>query len=356
MKRILCLIDSLSSGGAQRQMSVLAPLLKDKGFSVKVITYYDIPFYLPHLQDYGIDYEYISCGRGLVKRLWRIGRSIKRFRPDVLISYLDTPNLLACFLHIMNRRQWKLIVSERNTTQKITIRERVKFHIYRFADCIVSNSYSQRDFIEKNFPQNAEKCYVITNCVDTESFIPKTIDTSHEQLRIIGVGRIIKQKNIPMLINAVRIIHEQGKTVYVDWYGTSLGAYAECKQLIKRFRLEDFFEFHDSCNDIIEKYQKSDLFVLPSAFEGFPNVLCEAMACGLPVIATNVCDNGRIVRHNENGYLIPPDDSRQLAERIIQFMSLPLEKREEMGAKSRDIAVHQFSRDSFVSKYIELFD
>ena len=354
MKRVLCLIDSLASGGAQRQMSVLAPLLKKEGFEVKVIAYYDIPFYLPQLLNGGVNYEHISCGRGIGDRIRKIGKAIRLFKPDVVISYLDTPNILVCILHLLNRNRWKLIVSERNTTQKLTMRERVKFFLYRYADCIVPNSYSQRDFIVKNYPQYTDKCHVITNTVDTESFIPKKTKLSSDFLRIIGVGRISKQKNIPMLINAVKIVIGLGEKIQVDWYGSSFDTYEECNRLIAQYKLDHYFAFHEPCNNIIKKYQESDLFVLPSIYEGFPNVLCEAMSCGLPVIVTNVCDNGRIVQHNENGYLVASGDEIQLADKIMQFLNLSLEQRAGMGEKSRSIAIDLFSKESFVNQYIKL--
>ena len=353
-KRILCLIDSLASGGAQRQIVGLAALLKRKGYEVIIVTYHNIPFYLPQLQENGVNHEYVSCRRGLVERLYKIGHAIKQFAPNVVISYLDTPNILACLLHITNRKKWKLIVSERNTTQRITLKEHIKFSLYRFADYIVPNSYSQVDFISKHYPQYSGKCRVITNFVDTDAFNLTENQERHDVLRIIGVGRILAQKNIPILIKALNIVRKQGKLARVDWYGTKFDTYEECMNLIRQFNLEDSFEFHESCNDIIPKYQESDLFVLPSIYEGFPNVLCEAMSCGLPVIATDVCDNGRIVRHEENGYLIPSGNVEQLAKRILQFMELSKENRITMSEKSREIAVEMFSQNVFIKKYIKL--
>ena len=356
MKRVLCLIDSLASGGAQRQMCILAPMLKKEGYEVKVITYYDIPFYLPQLMNSGVDYENVGSGRGIVSRIRKIGKAINRFKPDVVISYLDTPNILACLLHISVKQKWKLIVSERNTTQALTFKERVKFALYRFADCIVPNSYSQGDFLIKYYPRFNKRCHVITNSVDTELFIPSELRIDRDELHIIGVGRILKQKNIPMLIKAARAILDQGRLLHVDWFGSRFDSFDECIQLIKQFKLEDVFEFHEPCYNIIEKYQESDLFVLPSIYEGFPNVLCEAMSCGLPVIATDVCDNGRIVRQNENGFLVPSCGLEQLVERIMQFIEMPLEQRSAMGEKSRKIALELFSRESFVKQYVKLID
>lgn len=355
MKKVLCLIDSLASGGAQRQMVGLAQLLKQKGYEVKVVTYYDIPFYLQQLQETNVDYEYVPCRAGVLDRLRRIGRTIKRFEPDTVISYLDTPNILACLLHITNKRRWRLIVSERNTTQRLLLRDRFKFALYRFADYIVSNSFSQGDVIANHFPQLIKKSQVITNFVDTDVFCPG-IKTDSKVLRIIGVGRILKQKNIPMLIEAVNNVYHINQQLRVDWYGQKFDSYEKCMQLIKQYGLENIFAFHDACSNIIVKYQESDLFVLPSIYEGFPNVLCEAMSCGLPVIATDVCDNGRIVRHEKNGYLIPSGDANQLGERLLQFMKLSVEQRNVMGETSRDIAVELFSRKTFVKEYIKLLD
>lgn len=355
-KKILCLIDSLASGGAQRQMVGLASLLKGEGYDVKVVTYFDMPFYLSQLQESGVDYEYVTCSTGLVDRLQKIGRAIKQYRPDVVVSYLDTPNILACLLHIANKNKWKLIVSERNTTQILSRRERIKFALYRFADAIVPNSFSQGDFIAKHYPQYVDKCHVITNFVDTEVFSPKTKETDSDVLRVIGVGRVLKQKNIPILIGAVNDIRKNGCNVRVDWYGEKFDTYDECMRLINQYGLEGVFEFHEPCNNIIEKYRESDLFVLPSIYEGFPNVLCEAMSCGLPVIATDVCDNGRIAQHEENGYLIPSGDTKGLSDRLLQFIKLSPIQRKAMGDKSRGIAVGLFSKESFVKEYIKLFE
>lgn len=355
-KRILCLIDSLASGGAQRQMVGLAQLLKREGYGVKVLTYYDIPFYFQQLQDNGVDFEYVSCGTGLIERLRKIGRAIKRYEPEVVISYLDTPNILACLLHIANKKHWKLIVSERNTTQSLSLRERVKFALYRFADYIVPNSYSQREIMAKHYLQYKDKCHVITNFVDTEVFCPASTKTENNVLRIIGVGRVLKQKNIPMLIEAMDALHARDNRVHVDWYGGKFDGYDECMRLIDQYKLEDFFAFHEAVGNIIEKYQESSIFVLPSIYEGFPNVLCEAMSCGLPVIATDVCDNGRIVQHEKNGYLVPSGDASQLANRLLQFMELSSEQRNAMAVKSREIAVKMFSKETFIKNYIKLIE
>lgn len=352
-KRILCLIDSLGPGGAQRQMVGLAISLKQRKYEVKVATYYDIPFYLHFLQENAVEYEKITCGKGIIDRLSSVNGIIRKFKPDVVISYLDTPNILSCLLHL-GKKDWKLIVSERNTTQKLSKRERIKFTLYRFADWIVPNSYSQAKFIEKKYPHFVDKCYTITNFVDTDRFRPADEKYEADVLRIIGVGRVLKQKNIPMLIEAVNMLHKQGHKLQVQWYGDKFESYDECIGLIEQYQLQKVFLFQEANSNIIEKYQESDLFILPSIYEGFPNVLCEAMACGLPVIATDVCDNGRIVKDGKNGYLVSSGDVLSLVERIRQFINLSYVQKREMSNNSRAIAVELFSMETFVENYTKL--
>lgn len=355
MKRILCLIDSLASGGAQRQLVGLAALLHKKGYKVKVITYYNLAFYLSSLNENQIDYEFISCGRGLMSRLIKINKAIKSFSPDVVISYLDTPNILTCILKLC-RPKWKLIVSERNTTQTLNARDKIKFFLYKHADSIVPNSYSQDEFISANFPHLKEKCTVITNFVDTKIFCPVENKEEGDVVRIIGVGRVIHQKNIPILIEALKIVHEKGYNVRVDWYGNRFEAYDECVNLITQYSLANRFEFHDPFNPIVNKYHESDIFVLPSFYEGFPNVLCEAMACGLISIASDVCDNGRIIKDGDSGFLFPSGDANKLAECIQKVLELSKEQLWTMSETSRSRAVKMFSEETFFRKYISLIE
>lgn len=356
MKRILCVVDSLSSGGAQRQMVGLATFLKENKYVVKVVTYYDLPFYKTILDESEVENEVLNCGVGPFSRLFKLGIAIKKFEPDVVISFLNTPNILTCILKVIQRR-WKLIVSERNTTQELSLGERAKFYLYRFADAIVSNSYSQEDFICTHYPKLARKSTVITNFVDTNMFSPSNSRNINDQLRIIGVGRIAPQKNIPILIEAVRSVVESGYKVRVDWYGKKFEAcYEECMKMIELYGLKEIFRFHEPFNPIVEKYRDSDLFVLPSIYEGFPNVLCEAISCGLPVVASDVCDNGRIVHNGKNGFLFPSGDIERLRDCILSFYMMNQEDREVISAENREYATQNFSATSFVRKYIHLIE
>lgn len=335
-------------------MAGLATLLHERGYDVKVVTYYDVSFYQSYIEQEKIEFECLNSGRNFIKRIFGVVAVIKRFKPDIVISYLDTPNIIACTCKLFIG-SWKLIVSERSLTQKVSVRERVKFLLYRNADFIVSNSYSQNNYIIEHYPELSSKCRVVTNFVDTEHFSPPIEKISNNLIKLIGVGRINDEKNIPLLIKAISIVNEKGYRVKVDWYGKKYPIYELCSNLIKNLNIEDSFKFHEPSLEIIKEYQASDVFVLTSFYEGFSNVICEAMSCGLPIIASDVSDNSVLVKDGINGFVFPSNDKDKLADCIIRYLNLSNEQKEIMGKKSRERALSLFSSVSFVEKYIQLF-
>lgn len=358
MKKILCFIDSLSSGGAQRQLVGLAIMLKNHRYDVKVITYHDIPFYRKELEENDVCYENIGTAKFAIKRIYNISKAIKKYNPDIVISYLDVPNIIACLCKLF-RGHWKLIVSERNTTQKLTCRERIKFYLYRFADIIVANSFSQKNFIVTHYQNYTFKITTITNFTDTERFHPDK-HVNHNttgNIEIIGVGRVSEQKNILSFVQALKIVKKKGYAFHVNWYGAKFPEYYQsCINEIKSCGLEDEFTFVSACSNIEDKYREADVFCLPSIYEGFPNVLCEAMSCGLPVLCSNVCDNPMIVVEHNNALLFNPLDVNDIADKIIQFIKLNDEEKVKWGQSSRKLALDKFSKQKFIDDYISILN
>lgn len=356
MKKIVCLIESLGSGGAERQISYLASLLKKEGYKVELWTYYPNDFYKYILDDVDVTYRYIPEAQPKLKRIFVLRRELKKANPDVVISYLDTPSCIASAIKLLGGR-FKLIVSDRNTTQKTTKREKIRFFLFRFADWIVPNSYSQEQYIKSNFPNLSPKVQTITNFVDTDFFLPdQTKQTTHEHTELLVVGRIMPQKNVLRFIEAVNTAREKGANIRVKWFGNSADdTYANsCNQLISSRNMREYFEILPATKNILEEYQRADLFCLPSLFEGFPNVLCEAMSCGLPVLCSNVCDNPNIAEDGANGYLFDPSDLEDMIDKLVKMSQLKKSTIEMMGERSRMIAEQKFSKEKFVNSYLKI--
>lgn len=356
MKRVLCLIESIGSGGAERQLTGLAVLLKQHGFEVEVCYYVKEEFYLPYLQANNVKALFLAEARDPKRRFGVLRNYIKEYKPDTVISYTASSSMITCLLKALGAR-FRLLVSERSATLTIDSRERFKFFMYRWSDFVVPNSFSQGRFIDNNFPKLSAKVKVITNFVDMEKFAPKTnIADSSETLKMICVGRLVPAKNIPHFIAAISNVVNAGYRIHVDWYGKDLGDdYSkECFDVHRSYHLENVFEFHAPLEDIQEEYHKANVFCLPSVFEGFPNVLCEAMSCGLPVLCSNVRDNPSIAQDGSNGFVFDPKSVDDMTNKIVQFIQLDDGKRKVMGQRSREIALSMFSSETFLQKYLEI--
>lgn len=356
MKRVLCLIESLGSGGAERQLTGLAVMLKQQGNEVEVWYYVKNEFYLPYLQENGVRGRYLSEANNPKERFFALRRNIKSYHPDTILSYSDSTSIIACVLKQLGMK-YHLVVSERNTTQELTNRVKLRFFCYRWADVIVPNSHSQARFIGNNYPKLSSKVKVITNFVDTEKFMPSDEPIPpHEETRMVCVGRLMPQKNLPRFIESVGKIIAAGYKLHVDWFGQDLNdAYSEeCHKAIIKYHLEQNFIFHAPSSEIQKEYQKADVFCLPSLYEGFPNVLCEAMSCGKPVLCSRVCDNPNIVHEGENGLLFNPQNINEMVDTIIRFMKTDEITKSEMGKTSRTIALSSFSSSAFLENYLAI--
>lgn len=356
--RILCFIDSLGAGGAQRQIVYLACLLKERNYEVKVITYHNQPFYASVLEDYRVEYENIeNAGNNKLFRIFHIGKAIRKYKPDCVIAYLDGPCVIASVLKLCCRPKWKLLVSERNTTQKLTWQERIKFMLYRWADKIIPNSYTQANFIKTRYPILANRVVPIVNLVDLTKFRPIERKKKSDVTQIIVVASIWESKNTKGLIKTVCEAVECGyDKFHVAWYGLTDKVYCkECLSMIDSYKLEQYISLLPKTNNIELKYQQSDWFCLPSFYEGTPNVLCEAMACGLPILCSNVCDNGYYVSES-NGILFDPTSTDSMVAALCKALDISIEDQLKMGRKSRKIAQTVFSADRFVDSYCQVIE
>ena len=356
--KIICLIESLGSGGAERQLTLLATLLKRERYAVEVWTYYPNDFYKQVLEEGNVTYRYISSAHSKIKRIPVLYNELRKCKPDVVISYLNTASIVACIIKGLGLN-YKLIVSERNTTRRLSFRERCKFLLYRFADYIVPNSFTQADLIKKRFPVLEAKVKVITNFVDTEKFKPsETGQFSIGNCRIIVVGRVVPQKNALLFVRAIEGVVRKGYNVNVQWYGDydkeSSEYYQNVVDEISMYGLENVFKINPATPLIEKKYIESDLFCLPSVYEGFSNVLCEAMSCGIPIVCSDICDNPSIVEEEENGFLFNPLSVEDMTNAIVRFLNLDYNTKCRMSQKNREKALLSFSSDVFIEKYKNL--
>lgn len=357
MKKIILFTDCLGAGGAQRQLVGLAIMLKEKNYNVTVATYHNIDFYKKQLDDAGVRNLVIPNGSNKKKRIWAVRTFLKKERPDWVVSYQETPSLLACIAKVTGCK-FRLIVSERNTTQAVGMNERVRFFLYRWADAIVPNSYAQENYLTSHYPWMQKKLKTITNFVDLDYF--SFIERKKRKVpEIVIAATIWSSKNTLGFIEAVKKLVDRNSRFHVSWYGKSnidMDYYNESLQKIQEYGIQDYIELKDKTKQIKNVYHNADLFCLPSFYEGTPNVICEAISTGLPVACSDVCDNYIYVKPGCNGVLFDPNNPNDMANKISQLLYISSLEFEKYQKNSRQIALGKLSKDVFVDAYVKIIE
>nr|WP_272936623.1 glycosyltransferase family 4 protein [Syntrophus gentianae] len=361
--RVLCLIDCLGSGGAQRQLTFLARQLKKLNIDVEVLTYYADNFFQQVLSEAGIDIETIRYTDRYTRAV-TLRKSIRAKRFDVLLAFMDGPSLYAEIAALPYRR-WGLVVSERSAIPGSTTGfGRLRRLMHCLADYVTTNSHTNRLMIEKAVPRLTNKVVTIYNSLDLSYFSPLEHPYHSEdgRLRFVVLASHQFLKNLLGLVEAAqRVLKAIPELNFViEWYGgfavgengrVDMRPLEEARQRIELYRIQDYFIFHKPTSDVVGLYRQGDAIILPSFFEGLPNVVCEAMACGRPVLMSNVCDAENLVHDGENGFLFDPQNPDDMCRAMLRFLTLSPEERYLLGRKSRERAELLFNSDRFVAHY-----
>lgn len=359
MKTIVCFITSLSSGGAERQLIELVKSLM-KHFDVTIVTFSDIA------DHYDVDGRIkrirLGFGKSSIGKVWAILRYFLTVKTDCVLSFGQRENMYALF-PLLFRKDVKVIVGERNFTKLRPMKyEYVLFNfLYRRADYIVSNSYSQKEYILKKKPQYKDKVKVITNYTDTEVYKCQAYP-NNVILRIGVFARYTKQKNYIRFAEAIRLLNEKTRIPFVvEWYGnqhmkdsTLNPDFVEFEKLVKEYHLLHVLKLNDHVKNVNDLMKEFDAICLPSLYEGFSNSISEAICCGKPMLVSNVSDNSLMVKDGENGFLFNPEEPNDIANSFIKFLSLNKEDRLKMAHCSREIALKLFDKSRFVESYERL--
>lgn len=382
--KIACLISSLRLGGAERQLVGLAKALKEAGNEVTVLTYRSGDFYAGELYDAGVSYKFVGDGKGDAAIVRALVNYVNGMGTQVLVSFLTGANVKACKAKD-KCPGLRVIVSERNCNICLLPHDLWRFHLYKdYASVVVCNSYSQKEFIDKNYRQISCKTVCIPNFVDFESFFPSV--TKVNQVPVITVmARVCARKNTLGLILAAAKVKRTGRRLVADssnticsrksiprlpaslqpvgsarftikWYGvTKETPYVRlCRCLIKICGLQKRFLLLPASHDARQVYSEADFFCLPSFYEGTSNALAEALSCGLPAICSNVSDNHRYVSPGKNGFLFNPHKPSSIAKAITNLLELDFEAIPEMKAASLGIARESFEKERMVKGYLSL--
>lgn len=298
----------------------------------------------------------------ILSALTALGSVIRRRRPDALICFFSMPcGPIGWWV----KRRWGLpyVVSLRGGDVPGTEGGLGQIHrllgplrrmVLRNAVAVVANSEGLRILSERVDPVQVQ---VIQNGVDSQFFVShQRIQTGNAGYRFLFVGRLNDQKNVALLLRAFAgICSGSGRSTYtltVVGDGPLRESLAdEARQLGISSDVEWLgWQAREALPGI---YGRSDCLVNPSHYEGMPNVVLEAMSCGLPIIASNVAGNRDVVMHEETGLLFPDNDEDQLIA-SMKFMIMNPSTAIRLGQQGRKKIVDVFSWQSAASAYSQI--
>lgn len=311
----------LASGGAERVICNLANYLSnDEKNEIKIFTLYNLGVAYKLNNNILVDANSLSSKESLMGKLnnsIKVVKKIIKDQPDCVIAFCPTMCLAICFSRVFSRtlKKVKLIISERNNPASEYKNKIIKYlvnFLYAKANIIVFQTNDAKRFFSKKIQK---KGIVIPNPIN-EDFLNIDVKNVEKEKTIVNVGRLSEQKNQKMLINAFNNINKE-----IDEYKLVIYGNGELKEelidLTKKLKIEDKVIFKGSVKNLNELLPKATIFVLSSDFEGMPNALMEAMAVGLPCIATDCpCGGPHDLIDENNGVLIPVGDEKALSEKI----------------------------------------
>lgn len=358
MIKVALLISNLEYGGAERQLLEIANNLSRPDFSVYVCTFSTHVPLIKYL-DRGKS-KFIAIrkyGRFDLSVIFRLFRFLRKNDIDVVHAFSFDTEIAS---RIAGRFAGTPLVvgSERNAGYSISAYKRtlLKATINARSMCI-ANSHAGARFNAQLYDKPLSDYRVVYNGVDTDLFKPVENKSLRKELGIaensfcVGMFASFKaQKNHQMLFKAAALLLSRMPNLRFLVVGGELhrgmrdtNEYKlEMLQLLDDLKISSAFVFTGNCKNVHEYYSVCDVTVLPSNHEGTPNVVLESMACAVPVIATRVSDNEKLVPEGITGNIIELNDIQSLANAISEFVTHP-ELSSKFGADARRWVCDNFS-------------
>lgn len=327
MKKCFLLIPRMGNGGAERVMATIANNLCAEN-EIEIVTMTDDESF------YALDERVKITGLGQsvnrknkltllcsmaiggIKTFFAMRKKIRVEKPDVVLSFLQSANMIAIILKMLGGK-FRLIVSERCDPAERGLVDRLfEKHFYHKADAIVCQSKKVMEFFKE---KHREKMVVIPNPI-AASAIPERHEGERRHT-VVGVGRLSEQKNFEMLISAFSSLSEKFSDYRLEIYG---GGPLEdrLQKQIEELGMKDRAALMGVKKNVMHYISDVALYVMSSNYEGFPNALAEAMATGLPVISTDFSTGvAKDIVKEENGIVIPVGDENALKDAMTKILS-----------------------------------
>ncbi|MEG1197965.1 MAG: glycosyltransferase, partial [Algoriella sp.] len=327
MKTILFILPDLNQGGAERVITTLCNELDRTKFCLKLVLFKKEGYYLNHLKD---DVEIIELNISRIRySIFKIIPLINKLKPDIVFTgWGEISAFLSPLIPFFSKT--KFVTRETNVVSKHVTRKEILF-FYRFYNNfhqIIAQSDDMKNDLIDNFKIHSSKIIKINNPVDFEMInrlkeenIEQGNNTSYKN--IVSIGNLSQRKGFDLLLNVFSYLKNEPIKLTIFGDGPD-----KEQLLIQKNDLQlDNVSFFGKVNNPFPFVKQADLFILSSRYEGFPNVLLEAGACGTYSLANNAPGGiNEIIQEGVNGEIYDINDTEGFASRIKQILNKSYQK------------------------------
>ncbi|UTR16167.1 glycosyltransferase [Salipaludibacillus sp. LMS25] len=359
MKKVCLIINSLRGGGAERVAVTVANNLVQEGYDVDflVLNLHEAIYQnklnkkinLTNLQKTNTRAAFLALFM-FIKR-----NDITTF----LVFNHQIVSMLVIIRYLMINKKFKIISRSINTLTSKRKLEKSFWHkyivfnivrlLYRKSDCIIAQSSKMAEDLRINFRISEKALFTINNPINEEAYCYKKQDTSDEK-KIIFIGRLVQQKRIHDLIKAFSLMEYRFPNVklYIFGEGPLLN---DLKQLVVKSKLIDKVLFMGFTQNVYKEIASAELTALSSYYEGFPNVLVESLAVGVPVVSYD-CASGpsEIIEHGRNGFLVENGNVEMLSASFVKALNKTWDVNQIV------LSSRKYSSKTIIKKYIDVIE
>ena len=345
-QKILFISGSLNRGGAQRVMTLLADEYVRLGWSVHmaVLLQNKIGY---EISNQIVIHDVVRSGNQ-IKNVLKWVKDIKNIlineKPSVVVSFAGRINMITMLA--ARGTGIPVLVSERNDPvhdRRNKFEQWLCKRFYGKADKVVFQTRYQAQYYQKWCGNNS---VVIGNPIAAPVY-----EGEHDKKDIVCIGKLMDQKNHPMMIRTFKMITDEfpDKQLYIYGEGAKR---SELENLVKEYRLEQKVHLPGNSDHIFDIMHEYEYFVMCSDYEGLSNALLEAMISGMVCVSTAWNGVEDVVKDGENGYLVPLGDSKALAEKLRTILNVDNEKIREFAIETGK----KFSSDQVMTKWCEAIE
>jgi sugar transferase (PEP-CTERM/EpsH1 system associated) len=365
--RVLQVVARLGMGGMEHNIFKLASGMQKSEFEQALCALRGMDAQVAWLRNFsGKVFFAGETDSGLQFAVFRLATIMKQYRPHIVhsrnwgaIEAVPAARLAKVPVVIHSEHGYEL-----DMLAGLPLRRRLlRRAFYGMADALFTVSDELCHYHGRQAGIPPERFRVIRNGVDTEHFASRPAERDRLRQRlgfadkdlVIGcVGRVVRIKDLPTLFRAAEILVKRAVTVRLLLVGSGPELPACERQVAASPELAGRVQFLGACNNVSDLLQAMDIFVLTSICEGMSNTLLEAMASGLPLVATRVGGNPEVLEDGHCGWLFPPGDPVKLAE-LLLLLADSRELRQQFGMAARQRAIAEFSLERMLESYRDLY-